>query len=100
MCEVLRTNNVKTRKRHQCLLCLRYFDSGSTMENQVGIQDNEIYSIYICSTCQSLIPYFMEDVDELSEGFTLNDMAENNKETPEELLEYYVNTEEIQNLPT
>ena len=52
MCEVVKVSTVKTRKDHKCFGCNRNFPASCELERQVIRNEHELYSIYLCPTCQ------------------------------------------------
>jgi len=58
---------VKTRKQHQCFLCLRNFKKGTNMELAVYTDENG-YNIYTCLTCIEIIALIRGDLDCSDDG--------------------------------
>jgi len=82
---------VVTRKPHRCFACLRKFEAGTKMKAQTNI-DNEIYTVYSCETCQTLMDkfhdHFYDDGDNVfPEGCVSETFNYYKVETPEQLLE-------------
>ncbi len=73
----------KTRKVHQCSMCYRKFQPGTTMHYWVGIYEGDFCYSRCCVTCQQLIDHSTES--EFPEGFVYESL--NKDQTPEMLLE-------------
>ena len=67
MAEQLRYKNVTTRKEHQCFACLQIFPPKTEMNRSVNVSDGEIYSIYMCITCEKIIQHL--DINDYYDGF-------------------------------
>jgi len=52
--DVLGSKYVRTRKKHQCMGCLRVFEKGHKMHVAVCV-DDRIMRTYLCRTCDILI---------------------------------------------
>lgn len=65
--EFISSKTVKTRKKHDCLTCGREFPGGSIMRTETNINDDGIFHVYICVTCQKLIGIIPELTD--ADGF-------------------------------
>lgn len=53
--DVLRSKQVKIRKPHKCWGCLRTFPAGTMMDYVVGVDGGEMYSVYWCDICQTVM---------------------------------------------
>jgi len=80
-----------TRKPHRCLTCLRLFPSGTRMEVQT-VDNDIIYTVYLCDTCQQLLSdfkgSFCDSEGTFPEGCVCEVMPEFDCNTPEELLDF------------
>lgn len=86
--DILLDKKVKIRKKHKCFGCGRIFEKGSEMWNQVNVYDGDIGSIYICLTCDQILPFIDTNMDGVWEnGDVIESMnSDNFKGTPEEYL--------------
>lgn len=68
MCEVVKVSTVKTRKDHKCFGCNRNFPASCELERQVIRNEHELYSIYLCPTCQIISRSNLSDDEEYYQG--------------------------------
>ena len=54
------TQKVKTRKNHTCVGCNREFTSGTEMEINKYVMEDEIRSDYWCKTCSEYASKYMK----------------------------------------
>lgn len=66
MITILYERVVKTRKDHLCFACGRSFPTRSIMQYQANKSDGDVYSLYICGTCNEL---FKKAHDDLYDDF-------------------------------
>jgi len=91
-CEVISEKMVETRKGHTCFACGRRFPPRSIMHYQANKCDGEIYSLYVCGTCNELLqkqkPSLWDDFNEhFPEYCVFESIKENGFSTPEEWLQ-------------
>jgi len=90
--EEIRRKIVKTRKKHQCFACLRFFEKGTEMEC-CTFKDDDIYTVYTCEMCQELLSEFkdafVDNDDRFPEGCVHETLSEYDCETPEELYDKF-----------
>ncbi len=82
MSPAFRSKQVKTRKSHLCLGCLKTFQKGTSMSYTKGITDYGFFSYYLCQECLDVIDDVgwsdLADADGgLLEGF-VNDWRDGN----------------------
>jgi flavoprotein len=51
MPEFIRDGIVKTRKPHKCHGCLEVIPKGTKVYSQTCVEDDRIYTIYMCDAC-------------------------------------------------
>ena len=88
--ETLSSKVVITRKKHVCNACGREFKKGSRMNVCVCTDDN-IYSVYVCDTCNELLINHPSDFDDgcgFFDKHCVHDSLERGQ-TPEDLLRSY-----------
>lgn len=79
---------VLTRKNRECFTCCRDFPKGSKMLASTNVDEGQIYTLYVCETCDALYTEFparFEGNDWLMEAEGIRDSL-NPGETPESLL--------------
>lgn len=54
MTEVIGQKTVKTRKDHVCFGCGRNFSKGTSMERSCVIDNDGIWTCFLCPTCQKI----------------------------------------------
>ena len=94
--DTIRRKIVKTRKKHQCSACLRWFEAGTEMESGTFKDDDDIYTIYSCETCRELTSEFPDSFlndDYFPEGCVNDELPEHDCKTPEELYDVFVRWE-------
>ena len=65
---IISTKEVNTRKAHQCFACLRTYPAGTKMRRQVNVID-DIYSVYSCQTCDTIMSEFRDLCEDPVEGW-------------------------------
>ena len=83
------TKKVITRKPHRCFGCSRKFEPKTSMVINSGIWEGDLYSYYLCNTCESLLPIYSKDLDYsdgIEEGFVV-EWKNNREQTAEQFLE-------------
>lgn len=83
MAQTLSYKQVKTKKRHLCFSCLRYFPLNTLMYKWSCIYEGDFNYGYTCSTCDEL--HELSGENEFEEGFVREGLDKN--QTPEQLLE-------------
>ena len=88
---LIKSKIVKIRKVQQCCACLRGFQVGTEMEAQT-VDNDGIYTIHICETCQQLLSEFKDSFanndNEFEEGCVHEVMPEFDCNTPEDLYDF------------
>jgi DNA-directed RNA polymerase subunit RPC12/RpoP len=88
---IIQSKEVITRKEHRCFACQCEFPSKTKMHCGVYKEDGDIYTIYICATCNEILT-LLDDPwgDGYQEGCVLDEISQTpGVETPEELLELF-----------
>ena len=52
---ILEDKIVTTRKKHQCFLCMKYFNPRTKMHFQTIVDDGEFSSTYTCIPCKEFM---------------------------------------------
>lgn len=51
---------VTIRKPHNCFGCYRKFEKGEGMKSETCVNEGDIYTLYSCQTCDTLMTEFEE----------------------------------------
>jgi len=76
MTDILRWQEVKTRKPHKCFGCAKEYPINTKMINASYAEDGTVNSCYWCITCLEYMHQYFEYDDETDYG----EIYENNKE--------------------
>lgn len=71
--EVIKVQEVRTRKEHKCFGCTHSIPKDTLTETHTIRNGNELYRIYLCSICSDLVNATLEDGDEYYEGQFTNE---------------------------
>lgn len=64
----IRKKQVCTRKEHQCFACLDVYPIGTHMTVSVNTDCGEIYSLYSCEICETLMNTYAQDLWDYAES--------------------------------
>lgn len=91
MVHTIKSKNVKIRKYHQCIACLRVHPPGVNMRYQVMNFEGELRYYYMCQTCVKLVNHRdYQDIlvcdHEFDEGCVDELVRQEGVDSPEDLL--------------
>lgn len=91
MTHTIKSKNVKIRKPHQCISCLRIGKPGHEMIYDVVNHDGEMQARYFCKTCFTLMfqtkyKKILIDANEFDEGCVDELVRQEGVDEPEDLL--------------
>lgn len=68
MSDILRWNEVKTRKPHRCWGCAKTYEPGTLMVSAAYADSGSVSGCYWCKTCLEYMDRHFELGDEIEEG--------------------------------
>lgn len=93
MTTLIEKKEVKTRRMHKCFGCLRPFPAGTVMFMQKCVNEDGIYRLRACLTCETLMVKHSVGFDDVDREYPYGcveayaDTYKHRRHTPEQLLE-------------
>lgn len=69
MTKFVRSKWVNVAKQTVCFGCCRQFPKGTLMDAQTMCDEDGIWSMHLCPTCESLVDEHIADGDNYEEGY-------------------------------